>query len=108
VASVKQAVVQRNGENRGVDEYQKGKDEEAPATPAVVPREWELGEQLGIGIVVFLEGSSATGKLGACCCAGVVVCRRGRAEGVGEATARVILPVGRYGRAGDAVRARLP
>lgn len=94
VAGVVEGVVQGDGDDRGIDKGEEGKQKQAPATSAVVPRERELGQQKRVGVVVFLEGSSAAGVLGARGGAGVVVCRGGRAESVGEAASRGLVEGG--------------
>lgn len=90
MARIVQAVVQGNRQRRRIDKDEKGKDEETPATPAVVPCEWELWQEVRISIVVFLERGGATVVLGVRGGAGVVVCGCGWAKCVGETASRVV------------------
>lgn len=58
-----------------------------------MPCEWELREEMGVRVVVFLEGSAATSVLFAGGGAGVVVRGGGWAECVGETAARGVVDV---------------
>lgn len=74
VAGIVHAVVEGNRDRRGIDEDEKCEDEEPPAFSAMMPSEGQLGEQLRVIVVVFLQGLAAAAPFFTGAGSRVVVC----------------------------------